>query len=126
MIKAMNEILRKRIEQAAVDGSKHYDPNVSKYSQGKQVGYVRGFNAGAEFALSHQWISIDEALPDDWEYVLVVHNPMSGARNKISIAYLHPTVHSKAWNIEGIECYLNKTNPDDNIVYAWMPIPEVK
>ena len=38
----MNEILKKRIEEAAVDGSKHYDPNVSKYSQGKQVGYVRG------------------------------------------------------------------------------------
>lgn len=121
----MDEILRKRIEQAAIEGSKHYDPNVSKYSQGKQVGYVRGFKAGAEFALSHQWISVDEALPDDWEYVLVMHKPMSGARNKISIAYLHPTVHSKAWNVEGIECYLNKTNPDDNIVYAWMHIPEL-
>lgn len=122
----MDEILRKRIEQAAIDGSKHYDPNVSKYSQGKQVGYVRGFNAGAEFALSYQWISVDEALPDDWEYVLVMHKPMSGAKNKFSIAYLHPTLHSKAWNVDGMECYLNKTNSDDNIVYAWMPIPEFK
>ena len=39
----MNEILKKRIEEAAIEGSKHYDPNVSKYSQGKQVGYLRGF-----------------------------------------------------------------------------------
>lgn len=68
----MNEILRKRIEQAAIDGSKHYNPNVSKYSQGKQVGYVRGFNAGAEFAISHQWISIDEALPEYEEDVLAL------------------------------------------------------
>lgn len=28
--------------------------------------------------------------------------------------------------VDGMECYLNKTNPDDNIVYAWMPIPKVK
>ena len=43
----------RRIDEAAMEGSKHYDPNVSKYSQGKQVGYLRGFNAGAEYALSH-------------------------------------------------------------------------
>lgn len=110
----MDEILKKRIEEAA---NNRYTDNTFAY---------KGFINGAEYALSHQWIRVEEALPDDWVYVLVMHKPMSGAKNKISIAYLHPTVHSKAWNVEGIECYLNKTNPDDNIVYAWMPIPEVK
>ena len=70
----MNEILKKRIEEAAREGSKHYDPNVSKYSQGKQVGYIRGFKEGAEYALSHQWISVDEALPEDEGHVLALVN----------------------------------------------------
>ena len=60
----MNEILKKRVEEAGQAGSLHYNPETSAYSHGKQVGYLRGFNAGAEYALSHQWISIDEALPD--------------------------------------------------------------
>lgn len=47
----MNDILKKRIEEAAINGSKHYDPNISKYSQGKQVGYIRGFKEGAKYAL---------------------------------------------------------------------------
>ena len=66
----MNEILKKRIEEAAINGSKHYDPNISKYSQGKQVGYIRGFKEGAEYALSHQWISVEEALPKCNELVI--------------------------------------------------------
>ena len=68
----MNEILKKRIEEAAINGSKHYDPNISKYSQGKQVGYIRGFNEGAEYALSHQWISVEDALPEANENVLAL------------------------------------------------------
>lgn len=141
MKSTMNEILRKRIEQAAVESRMASAETLTTFGLQSSIDDVveltemelsydevaeSAFEKGAEYALSHQWISVDEALPDDWEYVLVMHKPMSGARNKISIAYLHPTVHSKAWNIEGIECYLNKTNPDDNIVYAWMHIPEVK
>lgn len=68
----MNEILKKRIEEAAINGSKHYDPNISMYSQGKQVGYIRGFNEGAEYALSHQFISVEDALPEANENVLAL------------------------------------------------------
>ena len=68
----MNEILKKRIEEAAINGSKHYDPNISKYSQGKQVGYIRGFKEGAEYALSHQWISVEDAMPEANENVLAL------------------------------------------------------
>ena len=120
----MDEILRKKIEQAAIDGSKHYDPNISKYSQGKQVGFVRGFNAGAEFALSHQWISIDEALPDDNEIALFIDqygsmqlltmNDIRG-QNKIQDAMLMGV--SRELLEESIVCL-------DKIV-AWMPIPKL-
>ena len=64
----MNEILRKRIEEACIAGSKQYS-DTSKYSK---VGYLRGFNEGAEYALSHQWINVDEALPEANENVLTL------------------------------------------------------
>ena len=66
--KVMNEILKKRIEEACIAGSKQYS-DTSKYSK---VGYLRGFNEGAEYALSHQWISVDEALPEANENVLTL------------------------------------------------------
>ena len=63
----MNEILRKRIEEACIVGSKQYS-DTSKYSK---VGYLRGFNEGAEYALSHQWISVEEVLPKNGENAYV-------------------------------------------------------
>lgn len=120
----MNEILIKKIEQAAKEGSKHYDPNVSKYSQGKQVGYVRGFNAGAEFVLSHQWISVDEALPDDSEIALFIDQ--YGSMQLLTMNDIRE--QNKIWDAmfmgvsrdlleESIVCL-------DKIV-AWMPIPKL-
>lgn len=64
----MNEILKKRIEEACIAGSKQYS-DTSKYSK---VGYIRGFNEGAEYALSHQWIRVEEALPEYDEAVLII------------------------------------------------------
>lgn len=51
----MNGILRKRIEAEA-----------EKWMMSG------AFEAGAEFALSHQWISVDEALPEYEEDVLAL------------------------------------------------------
>ena len=121
----MNEIQKKRIEQAAIDGSKHYDPNVSKYSQGKQVGYVRGFKAGAEFALSHQWISVDEALPDDNEIALFIDQ--YGSMQLLTMADIRK--QDKIWDamLMGVSRDLLEESIVrlDKIV-AWMPIPKFK
>lgn len=109
----MDEILRKRIEQAAIDGSKHYDPNVSKYSQGKQVGYMRGFKAGAEFALSHQWISVEEALPE-YDEAVIVRN-CNG-----EIFFCHRS------NRIGVKTDDDKwCNYTDAKIISWMPTPEL-
>lgn len=108
----MNEILKKRIEEAAREGSKHYDPNVSKYSQGKQVGYLRGFNEGAEYAISHQFISVKEVLPEYDEIVIAT----SG---NDEYCFCH---RSKNPNVE--------TDKNGFCIYgfgevvAWMPIPK--
>lgn len=129
----MNEILKKRIEQAAIDGSKHYDPNVSKYSQGKQVGYLRGFKEGAEYALTHQWISVKEALPvveadGCSEYVLVMSLNLipqiasySDGANTTKYTYKGKDgkKHEAHW-------FLLNFNPILYDVTHWMPIPELK
>lgn len=120
----MNEILKKRIEQAAIDGSKHYDPNVSKYSQGKQVGYVRGFKEGAEYALSHQWISIDEALPDDNEIALFIDQ--HGSMQLLTMSDIRE--QNKIWDamLMGVSRdLLEESIVRLNKIVAWMSIPEL-
>ena len=63
----MNEILQKRIEEAAKKQSNKYGCSL----------YVLGhFKDGATFALQNQWISVDEALPEEFddgsEFVFVI------------------------------------------------------
>ena len=63
----MNEILKKRIEEAAVE---HAD-RIPQSDERKE--YSReDFIAGAYYALSHQWISVEEALPGANENVLAL------------------------------------------------------
>ena len=57
----MNEILKKRIEEAADDLSMNESPY-----------YYQAFIDGAEYAISHQWISVKEALPEANEHVLTL------------------------------------------------------
>ena len=116
-MKKMNEILKKRIEEAAINGSKHYDPNISKYSQGKQVGYIRGFNEGAEYALSHQWISVEEAMPELNEEVLVLFPDGSA-----SVALRHKTFN--AFGGDAIVWRNGDYTYDDSWIKFWMPIPK--
>ena len=108
----MNEILKKRIEEAAINGSKHYDPNISKYSQGKQVGYIRGFKEGAEYAISHQWISVEEALPEYDESVIV-------AFGDDDYALLHRSNNSNVLTDKNGFC-----NYGYKEVLSWLPIPK--
>lgn len=109
----MNEILNKRIEEACIAGSKQYS-DTSKYSK---VGYIRGFNEGAEYALSHQWISVDKALPEDEDNVLCMmksnHAIVNGyifKENGISKVATKPDFHFEDY--------------EDYEVIAWMPTPE--
>ena len=112
--KVMNEILKKRIEEARIEGSRHYNPNVSKYSQGKQVGYLRGFNEGAEYALSHQWISVDEALPEENSNVSMnVYVKVDTGHGIEHCVFLATYVLGK------FSCETTRVK-----VIAWLPIPK--
>lgn len=64
----MNEILRKRIEDKAADYADNLYPEFFPQYRTAEA----AFEAGAEFALSHQWISVDEALPEYEEDVLAL------------------------------------------------------
>lgn len=67
----MNEILKKRIEEAAGKSSFKYLSQDGIEELELECHYNAGFIEGAEYALSHQWISVDEALPKCSEMVFV-------------------------------------------------------
>ena len=115
----MNEILKKRIEEACISGSKQYS-DTSKYSK---VGYLRGFNEGAEYALSNQWIRMDESYPNDDEICLFIDN--HGKMQFLTMADIRK--QHEIWDamfmgvsrdlLEESICYLDK-------IIAWLPIPK--
>lgn len=63
----MNDILKKRIEEEAdAEMSQYY--NDDEYPCGIkdiQSDFKEAFKKGAEYALSHQWIIVDEVLPKE-------------------------------------------------------------
>ena len=67
----MNEILKKRIEESAVEHQSKQPYCDDRKVRGMFVGYRKGFIEGAEYALSNQWISVEEALPKCSEMVFV-------------------------------------------------------
>lgn len=104
----MNEILKKKIEEAA-----------AKYS-GNQIGldYIgeaaceQGFIDGAKYALSHQWISVKESLPEYNEVVIVAYGDDEYAFcHRSNSKYVHTDNN-------------NFCNYGDKGVLAWMPIPK--
>lgn len=104
----MNEILKKRIEEAA-----------AKYS-GNQIGFdyigeaacEQAFIDGARFALSRQWISVDEVLPE-YDEAVIVRN-YNG-----EIFFCHRS------NRIGVETDDDKwCNYTGAKIVLWMPTPE--
>ena len=63
----MNEILKKMIEEAAVEHAESIPQSDERKEYSRE-----DFIAGAEYALSHQWISVEEALPEANEHVLTL------------------------------------------------------
>ena len=62
----MNEILKKRIEVAAVEHADSIPQSDERREYSRE-----DFIAGAYYALSHQWISVEKALPEYDEAVIV-------------------------------------------------------
>lgn len=89
----MNDILKKRIEEAAND---KFTDNTFAYN---------GFIVGAEYALSHQWISVKEALPENEDWVIVMYD--------IGLMEVR----------KGIYIRVNKPIAENLKITHWLPIP---
>lgn len=101
----MNEILKKRIEKVPYKKIHPYNMEVND-------AYNKGFEDGAEYALSHQWIRIEEALPEYDESVIVAFGDDDYALCHRSN---NPNVLT---DINGFRNYGYKE------VLAWIPIPK--
>lgn len=78
----------------------------------------RGFMAGARFALSNQWISVDEALPDYEEDVLVI--------DKLGVEDTGYYFNHRS-NNPMVKTYKNGfCDIGFEEVEYWMPVPELK
>ena len=123
----MNEILKKRIEEAAGKRSFKYlsQDRIEELELGCH--YEAGFMEGAEYAISHQWISVEDALPEYGELVLVKHMPMASVYDyqiNTSLSYREKSTIGDRWIINGMSWLVNKKNKEDNTVLAWLPIPK--
>lgn len=116
----MNEILKKRIEEAADTEMSQYYSN-GEYSiniKDIQNNFKEAFKKGAEYALSHQWISVDEAFPELMERVLVAYRLM----DRISICIMKRIPHDSSDPNNG-KWHWSLVNHKEDVI-AWMPIPK--
>ena len=102
----MNEILKKRTEEAC---RAHYE-----YRRTHPHGDVKdyAFVYGAEYALSHQWISVEEALPEYDEAVIV-------ATGHPFYSFCHRSNKPNVQTDEDGWC-----NYTGMKILAWLPIPK--
>lgn len=72
-----------------------------------QSAFTEAFKRGAEYALSHQWISVKEALPNNYDYVL------AGYKDSVFMAWCRRQ-YDEWHDIYGFELNVDR----------WMPIPK--
>lgn len=100
----MNEILHQRIEEAAFQEGSMYDT-----IQEKNAAYSTGMKI-ATFALQNQWISVEEALPEEQTPVFVAI-----FKDKIKL-YSEAVYRDGSFVVHGV---------DKIQITHWMMIPEL-
>ena len=104
----MNEILKKKIEEAA----EKYAANQTGLDYIGEAACEQAFIDGAGYALSHQFISVEEALPEYDEAVIV-------AFGDDDYALLHRSNNPDVLTDKNGFCnYCGKE------IICWMPIPK--
>lgn len=100
---------REQIEKAAnIDMLPYYsDEEYLCGIKDIQSDFKEAFQKGAEYALSHQWISVKEALPNNHDYVL------AGYKDSVFMAWCRRQ-YNEWHDIYGFELNVDR----------WMPIPK--
>lgn len=134
----MNEILKKRIRKAAEEARRTSAETLTTFGlqssiddvvelTGMELSYDEvaesAFEKGAEYALSHQWIRMNESYPDDDEICLFIDN--HGKMQLLTMADIRK--QHEIWKamfmgvsrdlLEESICHLDK-------IIAWLPIPK--
>lgn len=80
-------ITEQQIENAAILAAAGYNNPFDEPAYDKR--FYDGFIDGAHFALTHQWISADEQLPDSDDHVLVfiLYEPATRSLDRFEVAY---------------------------------------
>lgn len=110
----MNEILQKRIEEAARDYSDH-----NYIDEGVEV---PAFIEGADFALKNQWISVEEALPKENRIIARLSESFCGTKDCIKVLHF-----CERYGLTSPEGYydLCGENVPTNAITHWMMIPTI-
>ena len=106
----MNEILQKRIKEAACEESSTYDLTEIKESNAAYNAAIKV----ATFILQNQWISVEEALPEENELVFGCVNDESTPK-AIGMAYYD---EYGGWHYSDEE--------EISLITHWMPIPSLE
>ena len=111
----MNEILQKRIEEAARDF------NHKEGIPYALTGHVfNAFMEGATFILQNQWISVEEALPTERDEEDEQYSTNVLARTKDCIRYAYYDFYNESWySVEGGYRFSGD-------VIHWMCIPSLE
>lgn len=118
----MNDILKKRIEEAAVEYAESIPQSDERNEYSRE-----DFIAGAEYAISHQWINVEESLPDrkeyDWVLIQIYMDDGFMCVPKVgeirSDGYWHCAEYDELYKIgESFEKEMGCK------VIAWLPIPK--
>ena len=123
----MNEILKKRIEEAADKHSFKYLSQDRIEELELECHYEAGFIDGAEYTLSHQWINVEESLPDrgKYDWVLIQIQMDDGFMCVPKVGEIRSDGY---WHCaEYDEIYKNGESFEKEIgckVIGWMPIPK--
>lgn len=116
MNKAIEEAVKEH-QAATLAEEQQFFANYKRQRGYDEVARIAGssFSNGAVFALSHQWISVNERLPEDRQQVVYMfrwRNPRTGV-----------------WHEDGVDaCRYDKDygfRTDNENVTFWMPVPEL-
>lgn len=116
----MNEILRKRIEDFA---SEYAERMYKNSTDGERRAAKHDVIKGAEFILCRQWISVNEALPDDNEIALFIDQHGSMQLLTMSDIRKQNEIWDKILMGTPIDLFEESIVRLDKIV-AWLPIPK--
>lgn len=112
----MNEILQKRIKEASIDYTMRTRPMCiaggAFADMARELNKNPDFIAGANYALQNQWISVEEALPEEKYLVL------TRVKTPVGIVYRSDYYINDYW----YRCRYNQ----EEIVTHWALIPSLK